>query len=95
VAERDLVFARHEEFSLLPGKGKVALEGFKAGILAGGGGKRILPDLAVTRNEAAAAFLALQLAHCLGWYEKTQPLGGRRGQKFPGYQHRHSRCRPR
>jgi len=36
-----------EEFSLLPGKGKVALEGFKAGILAGGGGMRILPDLAV------------------------------------------------
>ncbi|WP_070156233.1 hypothetical protein [Sphingobium phenoxybenzoativorans] len=65
-----------QEFSLLPGKGKVALEGFKAGILAGGGGKRILPDLAVTRNEAAAAFLALQLAHCLGWYGKTLPLGG-------------------
>lgn len=71
-----------EEFSLLPGKGKVALEGFKAGILAGGGGKRILPDLAVTRNEAAAAFLALQLAHCLGWYEKTQPLGGDAARHF-------------
>ncbi|WP_168452310.1 hypothetical protein [Sphingopyxis microcysteis] len=71
-----------EEFSLLPGKGKVALEGFKAGILAGGGGKRILPDLAVTRNEAAAAFLALQLAHCLGWYEKTQPLGGDATRNF-------------
>lgn len=71
-----------EEFSLLPGKGKVALEGFKAGILAGGGGKRILPDLAVTRNEAAAAFLALQLAHCLGWYEKTQPLGGDAARNF-------------
>jgi hypothetical protein len=71
-----------EEFSLLPGKGKVALEGFKAGILAGGGGKRILPDLAVTRNEAAAAFLALQLAHCLGWYEKTHPLGGDAAKHF-------------
>lgn len=71
-----------EEFSLLPGKGKVALEGFKAGILAGGGGKRILPDLAVKRNEAAAAFLALQLAHCLGWYEKTQPLGGDAAKNF-------------
>lgn len=71
-----------EEFSLLPGKGKVALEGFKAGILAGGGGMRILPDLAVTRNEAAAAFLALQLAHCLGWYEKTLPLGGDAARHF-------------
>lgn len=71
-----------EEFSLLPGKGKVALEGFKAGILAGGGGKRILPDLAVTRNEAAAAFLALQLAHCLGWYGKTLPLGGDAARNF-------------
>lgn len=71
-----------EEFSLLPGKGKVALEGFKAGILAGGGGKRILPDLSVTRNEAAAAFLALQLAHCLGWYGKTLPLGGDAARNF-------------
>jgi hypothetical protein len=71
-----------DEFSLLPGKGKVALEGFKAGILAGGGGKRILPDLAVTRNEAAAAFLALQLAHCLGWYGKTLPLGGDAARNF-------------
>jgi hypothetical protein len=71
-----------EEFSLLPGKGKVALEGFKAGILAGGGGKRILPDLAVTRNEAAAAFLALQLAHCLGWYGKTLPLGNDAARNF-------------
>lgn len=71
-----------EEFSLLPGKGKVALEGFKAGILAGGGGKRILPELAVTRNEAAAAFLALQLAHCLGWYGKTLPLGSDAARNF-------------
>ncbi len=71
-----------EEFSLLPGKGKVALEGFKAGILAGGGGKRILPDLMVTRNEAAAAFLALQLAHCLGWYGKSLPLGGDAARNF-------------
>jgi len=71
-----------EEFSLLPGKGKVALEGFKAGILAGGGGKRILPGLEVTRNEAAAAFLALQLAHCLGWYEKTLPLGSNAARNF-------------
>jgi hypothetical protein len=71
-----------EEFSLLPGKGTVALEGFKAGILAGGGGMRILPDLAVTRNEAAAAFLALQLAHCLGWYGKTLPLGGDAARNF-------------
>lgn len=61
-------------FSLWPGKG-VALEGFKAGILAGKGGTRVLPSLPVTRNEAAAAFLALQLAHCLGWYDKERPLG--------------------
>lgn len=71
-----------EEFSLLPGKSKVALEGFKAGILAGGGGKRILPELGVTRNEAAAAFLALQLAHCLGWYGKTLPLGSNAARNF-------------
>jgi hypothetical protein len=71
-----------EEFSLLPGKGMVALEGFKAGILAGGGGQRILPDLAVTRNEAAAAFLALQLTHCLGWYEKNLPLGRDAAKNF-------------
>lgn len=61
-------------FSLWPGKG-VALEGFKAGILAGKGGTRVLPGLPVTRNEAAAAFLALQLAHCLGWYDEERPLG--------------------
>ncbi|RYG90175.1 MAG: hypothetical protein EON59_00535, partial [Alphaproteobacteria bacterium] len=61
-------------FSLWPGKG-IALEGFKAGILAGKGGTRVLPNLPVTRNEAAAAFLALQLAHCLGWYDKERPLG--------------------
>lgn len=71
-----------EEFSLLPGKGKVALEGFKAGILAGGGGMRILPDLPVSRNEAAAAFLALQLAHCLGWYATTEPLGSDAASNF-------------
>ena len=71
-----------QEFSLLPGKGMVALEGFKAGILAGGGGKRVLPDLVVTRNEAAAAFLALQLAHCLGWYAKTLPLGRNAARDF-------------
>ena len=70
------------EFSLLPGKGKVALEGFKAGILAGGGGKRVIPDLPVTRNEAAAAFLAMQLSHCLGWYEKTLPLGADAARNF-------------
>lgn len=62
-------------FSLLPGKGMVALEGFKAGILAEGGGERVLPEFPVTRNEAAATFLALQLSHCLGWYEKHRPLG--------------------
>lgn len=71
-----------DEFSLLPGKGKVALEGFKAGILAGGGGKPILPSLTITRNEAAAAFLALQLAHCLGWYGKTLPLGPDAARNF-------------
>ena len=70
------------EFSLLPGKGKVALEGFKAGILAGGGGNRVLPDLPVTRNEAAAAFLALQLAHCLGWFARSLPLGGDAAKNF-------------
>ncbi|MCX9147723.1 hypothetical protein [Erythrobacter sp. WG] len=64
-----------DAFSLLPGKGMVALEGFKAGILAEGGGERVLPEFPVTRNEAAAAFLALQLSHCLGWYEKHRPLG--------------------
>lgn len=62
-------------FSLLPGKGMVALEGFKAGILAEGGGERVLPEFPVMRNEAAAAFLALQLSHCLGWYQQHRPLG--------------------
>jgi hypothetical protein len=71
-----------DAFSLLPGKGMVALEGFKAGILAEGGGERVLPEFPVTRNEAAAAFLALQLSHCLGWYEKHRPLGVDAAQNF-------------
>lgn len=71
-----------EQFSLLPEKDSVALEGFKAGILAEGGGQRIFPELAITRNEAAAAFLALQLAHCIGWYQKTLPLGPDAAKNF-------------
>lgn len=69
-------------FSLLPAKGAVPLEGFKAGILAGEGGKRVVPELPVTRNEAAAAFLALQLSHCLGWYDAERPLGSQGGDHF-------------
>jgi hypothetical protein len=68
-------------FSLLPGKG-IALEGFKAGILAGEGGKNILPGILVTRNEAAAAFLALQLAHSFGWYAASRPLGADAAEHF-------------
>ena len=71
-----------EQFSLLPGKGAVALEGFKAGILAGEGGKRVVPELLVTRREAAAAFLALQLSHCLGWYDIERPLGEQGADHF-------------
>ena len=71
-----------KQFSLLPSKGAVALEGFKAGILAGEGGKRVVPDLPITRREAAAAFLALQLSHCLGWYDIERPLGEQGADHF-------------
>lgn len=72
----------NDQFSLVPGKGFIPLEGFKAGILAGEGGKRVRPELPVTRNEAAAAFLALQLTHCLGWYEQARPLGSDGARNF-------------
>lgn len=69
-------------FSLLPGKGTIALEGFKAGILAGEGGRLVVKGVPVTRNEAATAFLTLQLSHCLGWYEEARPLGDQGGDHF-------------
>lgn len=63
-------------FSLFPAKGFVSLEGFKTGIIGGSGGQRVREDLPVNRNEAAVAFIALQLAHFFGWYHKDRPLRG-------------------
>lgn len=61
-------------FSLFPQPGMEMLEGFKTGIISGAGGQRVLQDIPVTRAEAAAAYIALQIAHFLGWYAQTRPL---------------------
>lgn len=69
-----------EAFSLFPQPGMAVLEGFKTGIIGGHGGERVHDDLPVTRAEAAIAYIALQMAHFLGWYAETRPLptGGER-----------------
>lgn len=69
-----------EAFSLFPQPGTTVLEGFKTGIIGGYGGARVNDDLPVTRAEAAIAYIALQMAHFLGWYAETRPLasGGER-----------------
>jgi hypothetical protein len=70
-----LWFDPHQQrFSLIPGPGMEALEGFKTGIIGGHGGQRVRDDLPVTRSEAAIAFVALQLAHFFGWYAEERPL---------------------
>ena len=63
-----------EAFSLFPQSGTTVLEGFKTGIIGGHGGARVREDLPVTRAEAAIAYIALQMAHFLGWYAETRPL---------------------
>jgi hypothetical protein len=63
-----------ECFSLFPKPGSIALEGFKTGIIGGRGGERVVPDVPVTRSEAAIAFIAMQLAHFFGWYAEERPL---------------------
>ncbi|MBX7512995.1 hypothetical protein K3179_00390 [Qipengyuania sp. GH38] len=70
----------NEAFSLFPQPGMAVLEGFKTGIIGGHGGERVHTDLPVTRAEAAIAYIALQMAHFLGWYAETRPLtsGGER-----------------
>lgn len=69
-----------EAFSLFPQPGMTVLEGFKTGIIGGHGGARVYDDVPVTRAEAAIAYIALQMAHFLGWYAETRPLasGGER-----------------
>lgn len=73
-----------EHFSLLPSPGALPLGGFKTGIIGGHGGARVLEEVPVTRAEACAAFVAMQLAHCLGWYSEARPLGNVGGDHFLG-----------
>lgn len=54
-----------ERFSLLPGRGRVRMEGFKAA-LVDGSLHRMIPGTSVTLMEATVAFLALHLAYVLG-----------------------------
>ena len=68
--------------SLVPFKNATALEGFKTGIVGGADGERVLPDLLITRAEAATAFLALHIAHMFGWYNHARPLGSIGSDKF-------------
>jgi hypothetical protein len=74
----------NERFSLLPRQGGVTLGGFKTGLIGGHGGSRVREDVAVTRAEACAAFVAMQLAHCMGWYSQDRPLGDIGGDHFLG-----------
>ena len=61
-------------FTLVPMPGCIALDGFKAGLISGQGHRPADPALDVTKSEACAAFLALQLAHLFGWYAREKPL---------------------
>lgn len=63
-----------QAFSLVPADGLVSLEGFKTGIIGGTGGQRVREDQPVNRNEAAVAFITIQLAHFFGWYHEDRPL---------------------
>jgi hypothetical protein len=73
---------KSECFSLVPSPGGVALQGFKTGIIGGRGGERVVPDVPVTRSEAAIAFIALQLAHFFGWYAEERPLKEIGGDRY-------------
>jgi len=68
--------------SLSPMPGGITLEGFKTGIIGAHGGEPARPGLSITRIEAAAAFLALHLAHFFGWYRQTKPLGPAGADQF-------------
>lgn len=72
------------QFSLIPRGGFVPLEGFKTGTIGGQDGARVLENLPVTRAEATVAFLALHLAHLLGWYQIERPLAPVGGDHFLG-----------
>jgi len=71
-----------DTFSLVPIKGGVALDGFKAGLISGLGHCRANPAVDVTRSEASAAFLALQIAYLFGQYALKRPLGEIGGNHF-------------
>lgn len=73
---------KSQSFSLTPGPNRRVLAGFKAGIIGGLAGELLVADLPVTRGEAAVAFVALHLAHMLGWYRRERPLGTVGGQHF-------------
>lgn len=69
-------------FSLVPGPGSIPLDGFKAGLISKLGNHKAHPTIDVTRAEACAAFLALQLAHLFGQYALKKPLGAIGGGHF-------------
>lgn len=69
-------------FSLIPGPGSIPLDGFKAGLISKLGNHKAHPTIDVTRAEACAAFLALQLAHLFGQYALKKPLGAIGGGHF-------------
>lgn len=69
-------------FSLFPKPGLEVLEGFKTGIIGGQGDQRVRPDIGITRSETAIAFVALQVAHFLGWYAEERPLKETGGDRF-------------
>lgn len=61
--------------SLLPFDNAIALEGFKTGLVGEAESELVVPELPITRAEAATAFLALHIAHMFGWYNHARPLG--------------------
>jgi hypothetical protein len=64
-----------DTFKLIPTPDRIALDGFKSGLISGHGDAPADPRVPISRAEAAAAFLALKLAHLFGWYGIERPLG--------------------